>query len=108
LLNQIQDVIHNLAVDQNIAFVWVPGHSNNQGNETADKAVTNLQMPSDLKMNTCDLKSKIKKESNMAKSMGTNNQSYVKYQTNYETMRIYQSIQPKSSSCDHQNETNER
>jgi hypothetical protein len=25
LLNQIQDVIHNLAVDKNIAFVWVPG-----------------------------------------------------------------------------------
>jgi ribonuclease HI len=35
LLNQIQDVNHNLAVDKNIAFVWVPGHSNIQGNETA-------------------------------------------------------------------------
>jgi hypothetical protein len=63
LLIQIQDVIYNLAVDKNIAFVWVPGHSNIQGYETADKADTNLQMPSDLKMNTCDLKSKIKKES---------------------------------------------
>jgi hypothetical protein len=31
-----------------------------QGNETADKAATNLQMPSDLKMNTCDFKSKKK------------------------------------------------
>jgi ribonuclease HI len=38
LLNQIQDVTHNLAVDKNIAFVWVPGHSNIQDNETADKA----------------------------------------------------------------------
>jgi ribonuclease HI len=66
LLNQIQDVIHNLVVDKNIAFVWVPGHNNIQGNETSDKAAkaaTNLQMPSDLKMNTCDLKSEIKKES---------------------------------------------
>jgi ribonuclease HI len=63
LLNQIQDVIHNLAVDKNIAFVWVPRHSNIQGNETAEKAATNLQMLSDLKMNTCNLKSKIKKES---------------------------------------------
>jgi hypothetical protein len=39
---------------------------NIQGNETADKAAkaaTKLQMPSDLKMYTCDLKSKIKKES---------------------------------------------
>jgi ribonuclease HI len=53
LLNQIQDVIHNLAVNKNIAFVWVPGHSNIQGNKTADKAATNLQMLSDLKMNTC-------------------------------------------------------
>jgi hypothetical protein len=41
----------------------VPGHSNIQGNETADKAATNLQMPSALKMSTCNLKSKIKKES---------------------------------------------
>jgi hypothetical protein len=66
LLSQIQDVIHNLAVDKNIPFVCVPGHSNIQGNETAAKAAkesTNLQMPPDLKMNTCDLKSKIKKES---------------------------------------------
>jgi hypothetical protein len=63
LLNQIQDVIHKLAVDKNIAFVWVPGHSNMQGNETAEKAATNLQTPSDLKMKTCNLKSKIKKES---------------------------------------------
>jgi ribonuclease HI len=36
LLNHIQDVIHNLAVDKNIAFVWVPRHSYIQGNETAD------------------------------------------------------------------------
>jgi hypothetical protein len=63
LLNQIQDIIDNLAVDKNIAFVCVPGHSNIQGNGIADKAATNLQMPTDLKMNTCDLKSKIKKES---------------------------------------------
>jgi ribonuclease HI len=62
LLNQIQDVIHNLAVDKNIAFVLVPGHNNIQGYETADKASTKLQMSSDLKMNTCDLKSKIKKK----------------------------------------------
>jgi hypothetical protein len=64
LLNQIQDDIQNLAVDKNITFVWVPGHSDIQGNETAAKAATNLQMPPDLKMSTCDLKSKIKKESN--------------------------------------------
>jgi ribonuclease HI len=63
LLNQIQDVIQNLAVDKNITFVWVPGHSDIQGNETAAKAATNLQMPPDLKMSTCDLKLKIKKES---------------------------------------------
>jgi hypothetical protein len=63
LLNQIQDVIHNVAIDKNIAFVWVPGDSNIQGNETADKAASNLQMPSALKMSTCNLKSKIKKES---------------------------------------------
>jgi ribonuclease HI len=66
LLNQIQDVIHNLAVYKNIAFVCGPSHSNIQGNETADNtaiAAINLQMPPDLKMNICDLKSKIKKES---------------------------------------------
>jgi ribonuclease HI len=51
----LKDVINNLAVDKNIAFVWVPGHSNMQGNEKDAKAAT--------KMNTCDLKSKIKKES---------------------------------------------
>jgi hypothetical protein len=45
------------------SFVWIPGHSNIKGNETAAKVATNLQMPSDLKMKTCDLKSKIKKES---------------------------------------------
>jgi hypothetical protein len=53
LLNQIQDVIHNLAVDKNIAFLWVPEYSNIQGNETAEKAAkaaTNLQMPLDLKI----------------------------------------------------------
>jgi hypothetical protein len=63
LLDQIQYAIHNLAVDKNIAFVWIPTHSNIQGYEPADKASTKLQMSSDLKMNTCDLKSKIKKES---------------------------------------------
>jgi hypothetical protein len=42
---------------------WVPGYRNIQDNETAEKAATNLQLPLDLKMNTCDLKSKIKKES---------------------------------------------
>jgi ribonuclease HI len=37
LLKQIQVVIQNLGLDKNIAFVWVPGHSNIQGNETAEK-----------------------------------------------------------------------
>jgi hypothetical protein len=32
------------------------------GNETADKSVTNLQMSSDVKMKTGNLKSKIKKK----------------------------------------------
>jgi hypothetical protein len=63
LPNQIQGVFHNPTVYKNIALVWVPGHGNFKGIKTADKAATNLQMPSDLKMNTCDLKSKIKKES---------------------------------------------
>jgi hypothetical protein len=61
LLNQIHHVIHNLAVDKK-------SHSSGCQDIVvfkamrADKAATNLQMPSDLKMNTCDLKSKIKKE----------------------------------------------
>jgi hypothetical protein len=45
-----------MAVDINIAFVWVLRYSNIKGNETAEKAVTKLQMLSDLKMKTCDLK----------------------------------------------------
>jgi hypothetical protein len=40
-----------------------------QLNDKAAKAATNLQIPPDLKMNSCDLKSKIKK------SMGTKNLS---------------------------------
>jgi hypothetical protein len=65
-ISQIKDVIHDLEDDKNIAFVWVSGHCNFQGNETVDKTVkegTNLKMPSDLKMNTCDLKSKVKRVS---------------------------------------------
>jgi ribonuclease HI len=84
LLNQIQEVIHSLEADKNIAFVWdIPGHSNIQANEITDKAAINLQMPLDLKMNTCDLKSKMKKESlatwQNQWEQTTNNQLYVKY-----------------------------
>jgi hypothetical protein len=51
-----------------------------QGVETVEKAATILQLPSDLKMNNCNLKSKIKKKlRNMTKSTGTINQSDVKY-----------------------------
>jgi ribonuclease HI len=103
LLNQIQDVNHNLAVDKNIAFVWVPGPCNIQGNETADKAATNLQMPSDLKMNTCVLKSKIKKESlatwQNQWELTTSHMLNIRRTTNK-----WESIQPQSSSCDHHNE----
>jgi hypothetical protein len=96
LLNQIHHVIHNLAVDntshssgcQDIAIF-----------KTADKAATNLQMPSDFKMNTCDLKSKIKKE-----SLTTwQNQWEQTTSKNYKMMVSYQSVQPNSSG-DHQNE----
>jgi ribonuclease HI len=69
LLNQIQDVIHNMPVDKNIAFVWVPRYSNIEGNETADKVATNLQISFRYQDEYLRFE----------KSMGTNNQSDVKY-----------------------------